>query len=332
MRPTMDDVAQAAGVSRSLVSLVFQDSPKVAPPSRARVLEAAARLGYRPNALARSLASRQVRTFGVLLNDLSNPFFAEVYESIAAAAEVHGYDLLLGAGQRSPGHEEGVVASFLAHRVSGLILVSPRMSAPSIRELTQGLPTVVIGREVRLPHADAITSNDEAGVRSALEHLVALGHRDIAHISGGSGAGARDRRAAYQNAMSALGLAASIRIVEADFTERAGAEALRTLLELPSLPTALLAANDMVAVGAMGALAAAGMRVPDDMSVVGYDNLALADLAMISLTSVEQPLAEFGRAATDLLIERLDGGRTRRIHRSFEPTLVVRGSTAAPGA
>lgn len=332
MSVTMDDVARAAGVSRSLVSLVFQDSPKVSPASRAAVLGAADRLGYRPNALARSLASKQVRTLGVLLNDLSNPFFAAVYESLAEQAEQRGYAILLGAGQRSRDREQEIVSGFLNHRVGGLILVSPRMSAPSIARLTSGIPCVIVGRDLRVPDVDLITSDEAIGVRAAVDHIVALGHEDIAHVSGGRGAGAAERRTAYVRAMRDAGLAGRSRVIAGDFTEQAGQSAARELLASDHLPTAVLAANDMVAVGLMGTFEAAGVSVPGDVSLVGYDNLALSELSMISLTSVAQPLAEFGHAATELLLERIEEGRTERVHRRFEPHLVVRQSTGPVGA
>jgi DNA-binding LacI/PurR family transcriptional regulator len=329
--PTMEDVARAAGVSRSLVSLVFQDSPKVAPRSRRRVLTAAGRLGYRPNALARSLASKQVRTFGVLLNDLSNPFFAAVYEAVAQSAEARGYGITLGAGQRDPAREQAAVSEFLSHRVGGVILVSPRMTAQAIGEATAGVPTVVVGRDVRLPTVDAVVNDELAGTRAALEHLMSLGHVDITHVSGGTGAGAAERRKAYEQVMTAHGLARHIRVIPGDFTELAGQNAGRTLLT-GRLPTAVFAANDMVAVGLMGALVSAGIRIPDDVSIVGYDNLALSELSMISLTSIAQPLLDFGRAATDLLLQRIDGARVARVRQQFQPQLVVRRSTAGVGS
>ena len=328
---TMEDVARAAGVSRSLVSLVFKDSPKVAPRSRKKVLAAAARLGYRPNALARSLASKQVRTFGVLLNDIANPFFSAVYESIAESAEAAGYGILLGAGQRSRAREEVILDTFLSHRVSGLILVSPRLSVRAIASATSGVPTVVVGREVRLPNVDSITNDEMDGARAAVGHLVGLGHVDIAHVSGGRGAGAAERRAAYLAAMAEAGLGARSRVLAGDFTEQSGEAAGGELLSARRLPTAVLTANDMVAVGLMAALQAAEVRVPADVSIVGYDNLALSALSMISLTTVEQPLAAFGEAATELLLERLESGRTQRVRRQFEPRLIVRGSTGPVG-
>ncbi len=328
MDPTMDDVARAAGVSRSLVSLVFQGSPKVASGSRDRVLAQAARLGYRPNALARSLASKQVRTLGVLLDDIANPFFAAVYDSLAQAAETAGYGILLGAGQRSRAREQGIVATFLDHRVAGLILVSPRMSARTVEAATRGLPTVIVGRNVRLPHVDAVTNDEAGGIRLAIDHLVALGHRDIAHVSGGRGAGAAERKAAYESVMREHGLADRVRVIPGDFTEEAGKQAARHLLASDAVPTAVLTANDLVAVGLMARLQAAGLGVPEDVSIVGYDDLAISELSMISLTTVAQPVADFGRAATGLLVERLEDGREQREHSRFEPRLVVRGSTA----
>jgi DNA-binding LacI/PurR family transcriptional regulator len=323
----MDDVARAAGVSRSLVSLVFQDSPKVAAGSREKVRQAAAVLDYHPNAHARSLASKQVRAWGVLLDDIANPFFAAVYEPLAQAAETAGYDVLLGAGQRSGRLEETLVSTFLSHRVAGLILVSPRMSARMIEAATKGLPTVVVGRDIVLPDVDTVTNDEARGVRIAIEHLVSLGHRDIAHVSGGRGAGAAKRKAAYASVMREYGLSAHVRVIAGDFTDAAGEAAGREFLASGDLPTAVFAANDIVAVGLMAQLQSAGVRVPADVSVVGYDDLSLSALSMISLTTVAQPVADLGRAATALLLERLEGGRERRVHRRFEPHLIVRAST-----
>jgi DNA-binding LacI/PurR family transcriptional regulator len=325
----MADVARAAGVSRSLVSLVFQDSPKVAAVSRKKVLAEAERLGYRTNILARSLASKQVRTLGVLLDDIANPFFATVYDSIADAAEAAGYGILLGAGQRSSSREESIVSTFMSHRVGGLILVSPRMTAGAIESCSRSLSTVIVGRDVRLPHVDAITNDEAGGVRMAIDHLVGLGHREIVHVSGGRGAGAAQRRTGYVSVMREYGLSERARVIPGDFTEEAGKAAARQLLAEHALPTAVLTANDLVAVGLMAGLQSAGLKVPHDVSIVGYDNLAISELTMVSLTTVAQPLAEFGRAATGLLLERLQGGRQRRLHRQFEPRLIVRGSTAA---
>lgn len=327
---TMNDVAQAAGVSRSLVSLVFQDSPKVSPASRDRVMDAANALGYRPNALARSLASKSNRTLGVLLNDITNPFFAHVYEALAVEAESAGYNILMGAGQRSVNRERNIIESFLSHRVAALILVSPRMAAKEIENLVGPVPTVVVGKTVNLPSMDVVTNDEFVGARLAVDHLFALGHRKIAHVSGGTGAGAADRKAGYSAAMAGLGLKNNVDVVAGDFTEQAGHNAARTLLKRDELPTAIFCANDLVAVGLLSEFANAGVRVPEDVSIVGYDNSTLAGLSLVKLTTIEQPLTQLGKACIELTLQRLQGGRNTSVVKEYEPRLVKRNSTAAP--
>ena len=172
MATTMNDVAREAKVSRALVSLVFRDSPKVSPASRKRVLAAAEKLGYRPNAVARSLASRSSRTFGVLLNDITNPFFAEVFETIALSCEAAGYEILMGAGQRSMARESAIIGNFLSHRVDGLLLISPRIAAKSLAGLIDGTPTVLVGKSVSLPGVDCVLNDEHVGAR--LQHRLRL--------------------------------------------------------------------------------------------------------------------------------------------------------------
>lgn len=325
----MNDVAREARVSRALVSLVFRNSPKVSSHSRSKVLAAAERLGYRPNAVARSLASRSSRTFGVLLNDITNPFFAEVYESLAGACEEAGYEILMGAGQRSLRRETAIIGNFLSHQVDGLILVSPRITAPRLRAEIGTTPTVVVGKAINLESVDCVLNDEYVGARLAVDHLYNLGHRRIAHVSGGSGAGAAGRKAAYTAAMAGLGLKSLTDVVPGDFTEAAGRAGARTLLRRKTLPTAIMAANDLVAVGLIAELRSAGLSVPGDISIVGYDNSVLSGLSLVSLTTVQQPLADLGAAATQLMLERL-GGRTARVAREFAPSLIVRDSTSVP--
>lgn len=329
MAATMNDVAREARVSRALVSLVFRDSPKVSAKSRAKVMAAAAKLGYRPNAVARSLASRSSRTFGVLLNDITNPFFAEVYESLATACEDAGYEILMGAGQRSLRRETAIIGNFLSHQVDGLILVSPRISAPKLRAEIGTIPTVIVGKTLALPTVDCVLNDEYVGARLAVDHLHALGHRRIAHVSGGSGAGAAGRKSAYIAAMSGLGLKQHIDVIPGDFTESAGHAAIRTLLRRKQLPTAILAANDLVAVGMIAELRSAGLAVPTDISIVGYDNSILSGLSLVSLTTVQQPLSQLGTTATQLMLERLTGRAVPEV-RELAPSLVVRESTAPP--
>ena len=322
---TMEDVARRAGVSRSLVSLVLRDSPNVSAERRSRVLAAAAELGYSPNAMARVLASRQSGTIAVLLDDLHNPFFAETFDGLLEAAEEHGHRVLLGAGSG----EQATISNLLEYRPDGIVLVSPRLPAPAIAAVALVVPVVVVGRHVRAPRVDCVMTDETVGARLVVDHLAGLGHRQIVHIDGGRGAGATQRRRGYRRAMTEAGLAQCIDVLPGDYTERAGSTAGAALAARPRLPTAIFAANDLVAVGVIDALERAGARVPDDVSVVGFDNTFFARLGHISLTTVDQPRELMGRTAARLVAARVGGHRGDPELVLTTPTFIARSTTAA---
>jgi DNA-binding LacI/PurR family transcriptional regulator len=330
--PTILDVARRARVSKSLVSMVIRGEDGVSPKNREAVLQAIAELNYRPNVIARSLVQRRTRILGVMISDLRNPFFGDVVSGIQMRAEELGYRVQFNTGDRVPKLEEAAIESLLELRADGLILAAPRVDAAVIERACQAAPVVVLNRDTSDTCSDSVTNDNLAGAGLVVEHCASLGHTRIAHIDGGTGAGADVRREGYLRAMRRLGLGDNILTVEGGFTENGGYQAARELLRHSPLPTAIFAANDVSAIGALKALEEAGLHTPTDVSVAGYDNTSLAALPQISLTSVQQFGADIGRLGMECLFERIEGQRSSPRHEVVAPTLVVRASTGPPPA
>jgi DNA-binding LacI/PurR family transcriptional regulator len=328
-RPTIHDVASRAGVSKSLVSLAMRGSPKVSDASREAILAAAAELGYRPNAAARSLADRRSRTVGVLILDLHNPVFAEILDGAQEEIRRQGYSTMLVSGGADPVRELADIEKLLEFQVEGLILVSHRLPAAALKEIAAEVPTVVVTRrDIVGPRIDTVSNDDLAGAGMAVDHLVALGHTRIACLTGGDNPVSNDRERGYREAMARHGLAGRVHVVAGGLTDADGYAAAERAMA--ATPTALFAVNDLAAVGAVAALQDAGLRVPEDVSVVGYDGIAVGALRSVGLNSVAQPLAEMGELAARRLFERIARPRTRAQHLSVDAALVVRTTTAPP--
>jgi DNA-binding LacI/PurR family transcriptional regulator len=322
---TMQDVADHVGVSKALVSMVFR---RVAGPSeqtRQRVLEAAEKLGYRPNRSAALLSLRRSHLIGVMAN-IRSTFHAELVEDIVAEADRYGYEVVLGAV--TPTHGEiAVIDTLLDFRCEALILLGPEFDDARLAGLGARAPVVLVGRRSSCRSVDVVRTADGRGISRVVDHLVALGHRRISHLSGGDGTIPNDRKTGYVRAMKKHGLADEIDIIDGDFTERAGILAAQQLLGRRLRPTAVCAANDQSAIGLLDQFLRAGVDVPGDIAVAGYDDSMLARLAHIDLTTVSQEPRQQAERAVQAVVERLDEDRRERIDILLEPRLVVRHTT-----
>ncbi len=322
-RPTLHDVAARAGVSKSLASLALQGSPKVAEASRAAILTAADELGYRPNRTASNLVLQRTHTIGVHILDLHNPVFAEILDGVQEGVRAHDYSTLLVTGNADPAVERTEIARLLESRVEGLVLIGHRLSDDDLADIAREVPTAVVTwRTDSIPGVDSVAGDDLSGAQLAVDHLVSLGHTRIAHVSGGTNRIARAREAGYETAMLAHGLTPVV--VEGAFTEQGGYVGAEAAVEAGS--TALVVANDLAAIGALAALRARGLTVPDDISVVGYDGMRILD--SLDVSTVAQPLTQMGQIAADLVMERIAEPRRGSVHRQVETRLIARGSTA----
>lgn len=334
-RPTMADVAERAGVSRTLVSFVLDGKPGASDETRRRVLAIAEEIGYRPDSAARLLAQGRSRTLGVMI-DIRQLFQAEVVTAIYPAAERLGYEVLLSANLPDR-TEEAVVESLLSHRCGALVLLGPHSDRSDLLRLAERVPVVVACR--RLPGLApdtplaTVRTNDAKGIRQAVDYLVGLGHRRIHHVDGGTDPGSADRARAYRSAMRAHGLTDEITVIAGAHNEEAGAAAARTMLTADELPTAVLAGNDRCALGVLDVFTRSGIAVPEHVSLVGYDDTRLSDNPRIDLTTIHQDAPEIACQSVELAVEMLvDGavGGSRDV--VLEPALVVRGTTAPPRA
>jgi LacI family transcriptional regulator len=337
-RATIADVAERADVSPAAVSKVLRNAYGVSPGMKARVRQAMTDLNYRPHAAARGMRG-QTYTIGVMLPELRNPFFPDVLDGVTEQLSGTDYQVLIGAGGGDPDSNARVTDAMIDRRMDGLILVGPLIRQRQLEDCARTVPTVVIGRHGRSASYDAVVDDDVVGAALVVDHLAELGHRRIAHI------GHKDpgrgwpttlphnvRAEGYRQAMRQRGLEGEIDLVSTAYSERGGYLGARELLSRPVPPTAIFAGADVAAVGVLNGVAEAGLRIPEDVSVAGYDNTTIAALGPVSLTSVDQDGRLLGVNAARLLLERIQGTRQRSVLISLTPSLVPRRSTGPPPA
>ncbi|MFJ8953223.1 LacI family DNA-binding transcriptional regulator [Streptomyces sp. NPDC102381] len=320
--PGAEDVAEAAGVSPSTVSRCFASPHQVRPDTRARVLAAAERLGYRPNRIARSLAEGRTRTLGLIVPDIANPFFAVIVKAVQARARRKDYAVFLADTDEHP-DDEYELACALARQVDGLLLVAPRMDGARLGEVVRQVPSVAVNRSVS--GVSSVVAPSEDGLRQAVAHLHALGHRHLALILG-----ARNSWSSEQRGHAVRYAAEQLELKVTEFGPHepkfhTGAQVAD--LALAAGATAIVAHNDLMALGVLSRLADRGVRVPDDVSVVGADDTLLATTATPALTSVRIPLDALGERAVDLMLRRLDDPGRVPEELVLDSELIVRRST-----
>lgn len=324
-RPTMGDVAARVGVSRQLVSLVMRDQPGPSPETRRKVRQAAEELGYHPHTAAQLLRRARSRQLGVLFT-MDQPYNVELVEAMYAAAQRLGYSIVLGANLPSR-DEQLAIEELLGLRSEALILTGPTQGSLDLARVAAQVPVVEVGRSGAAEAVDVVCTAEAQGMGQAVGHLAEHGHRAIVHVDAGDAAVAAERRQGYEDAMARHGLEEHVHVLPGDFTEESGADAARALLGRRVLPTAVVTANDRCARGLLEIFVRSGVRVPEDVSVIGYDDSRFAHLSFVNLTSVRQDSTQMAELAVQAAAERLDGGRTTAREYVLTPTLVVRGTT-----
>jgi LacI family transcriptional regulator len=336
-QPTLRDVAAMAGVHPATASRALNPGTRslISPRTADRVLRAAEQLGYQPNAVARSLRTSRSSSIGVVVPDLTNPLFPPVVRGIEDALAPHGYVLLIVNTDNDPDLEDRLIASLRSRSVDGLILATARLGHPLLRVPAEvGFPVVLANRRTEGPPFPSVTADDASGIHAAVAHLVELGHHRIAHIAGpqdtSTGLG---RLRAFRSAMQEHGLpvdAALIRRTSA-WLENEGARALSDLLDAGRPFSAVFAGNDMLALGCYDVLAERGLRCPEDLSVVGFNDMPLVDKLQPGLTTVHIPHYDIGWEAGRMMLDQLTRGDQQAKAVLMPVSLAVRHSTGRPG-
>jgi LacI family transcriptional regulator len=335
-RVTLRDVARVANVHPGTASRALNEDTRalVNEETARRVLAAAEQLGYRPNPIARGLKTNRSYTIGVLIPDLTNPLFPPILRGIEDRLEESGYTPLMANTDNDPERERIDWHAMRARQVDGIVAATARRDHALLDELRDaGIPLVLVNRRAPDSGVPSATADDRKGIHLAVEHVAGLGHKRIAHIAGplelSTGL---DRHEGFHEALRELGLEPDpeLVVVTRAFTEAEGARACAELLDRDAGPTAIVAANDLIALGCYDVFAERGIACPDEISVVGFNDMPFADRFQPPLTTIRIPHYEIGTAAAELMLERLLNGAASPRDIRLEPKLVVRGSAAAP--
>jgi len=336
MPTTLADIARALGVSKMTVSRAINNHPEISPETRARILDAAQRMNYRPNQFARALTTNRSYLLGVIVPDLMHSYFAEICRGVEAIAKPLGYQNLICSTDEDAANEESEVEALLP-RTDGLILASSASLEETkfYKRLTRERAKIVlIDRQLEGIKCPSVTTDDVKVGSLATEHLLSLGHRRVGHLKGTVASTGALRFAGYKNALAKHHLAFDANLVrECGFTEADGYRAMKEWIRNGDLPSAIFAANDPAAIGAMNAIAEAGLKIPEDIAIVGGGNIHYGDMLRVPLTTVAWSTAEMGQAAARLVIDLVEGKRgIKEQHVIVEPELVVRASCGATQA
>jgi DNA-binding LacI/PurR family transcriptional regulator len=334
-QPTMADIAARLGVSRQLVSLVMRDAPGASEETRRRVRQAAKELGFRPHVGARSLRRARSKDLGVIFAP-AHSTEPEIVERIYPAAAAHGYEVILSA-QTATRTTEEAVDELLGHRCAAVIAIGSTLGHAALCDVADRIPMplVDVGYGRGNDFYDVVRSSGDKGIAAVVTYLAEIGHRQIAYVDPASMPAAGLRRRGYQRTIKRFSFGADILTMPGDYAasdyfEEVGSAAARLLLQRPQLPTAIVAPNDHTAVGVLQVLIRNGVRVPQDVSITGFDDAPLARLSAIDLTTVRQDPGLMGVAAVDAAVRRIENASLRPSQTVIETSLIIRGSTSAP--
>jgi LacI family transcriptional regulator len=336
MPTTLADIARALGVSKMTVSRAINNHPEISPETRARILEAAHRMNYRPNQFARALTTNRSYLLGVVVPDLMHSYFAEICRGIETVAKPLGYQNLICSTDENVKNEQAEIEALLP-RTDGLILASsasPNDTKFLRRTIRENGHVVLIDRQFEGVRASTVTTDDVKVGLIATEHLINLGHRRVGHLKGTDASTAVQRFEGYKQAFAKHRLTFDPALVrDCGFTEKDGQESMAAWLQAGDVPSAIFAANDPAAIGAMNAISEARLRIPEDIAIVGGGNIHYGDMLRVPLTTVAWSTSQMGQAAGRLLIDQIENKkRSKEQHIIVDPELVVRESCGATRA